>query len=44
MIIFKRPDPGAPPPTDVTWLLAMAFIVIAFSVVAGWMLLRARLG
>ena len=44
MIIFKRPDPDAPRPTELTWLSALAFVVIAFALVAGWMLLRDRLG
>ena len=43
MIIFKRPDPDAPP-AEITWLSALAFAVIAFAVVAGWMLLRERFG
>jgi hypothetical protein len=44
MIVFKRPDPNAPPPTEVTWLSAIAFLVIAFAVAGGWVLLRDRLG
>jgi len=44
MIVFRRPEPGAPPPAELTWLSALAFVVIAFALVAGWQLLRVRFG
>jgi hypothetical protein len=44
MAVLKRPEPDAPPPAEWTWLSALAFVVIAFAVVAGWQLLRVRFG